>query len=140
MVNLEDYNEVCKAIIRLDESGYFGLGLSHLFTDISWLGSGDKWSKYSHAPNEIQTMAERFAKECLLRLMRNQKHLAEEKADELWNKYTSISEDNREAKAKAYEAYSDMNDTISDLEADCAEIENHIIAEYVSGCNDPFKH
>lgn len=140
MADLEDFDDVLKAIGELDKSGYFRTGLDNLMTDVSRLKSGNKWSKYSDAVDNINGMVERLAIESYYQLMKNKKELAEEKADELYDKYAAIPEEKRDEKAEAYEAYNDAQDEVNDLDFDCEQINAHIEAVYVSAADAPFNH
>lgn len=124
MVNLEDFDDVLKAIREYD----YGVGVSidNLYTSSSDCKVDE--SEYSYLKNSLRELTERLAKETLLQFKKNEVFLKDKEIDEKWRKYEAIPEEDRDAKADAYEAYNDAEDEASDLRCEIDNIEYHIEA------------
>lgn len=124
MVNLEDFEDVLKAIRKYDYN--VGVSISNLYT--SCFDCKVKESEYSHLQSDLTEQVNRLALNTLLIFKKNEVFLKDKEIDEKWRKYDAISDENRDAKADAYEAYNDAEDEASDLRYEIDEIEHHIDA------------
>lgn len=124
MVNLENFNEVLEAIREYDYS--MGVSIDNLCNYCS--DCEVKETEYFYLKNNLRDMVERLAIETLLQFKRNEAYLKDKEIDEKWRKYDAIPEDDRDAKADAYEAYNSAEDEASDLRHEIEDIESHIEA------------
>ena len=75
----------------------------------------------------MDEVVEKTALEMLLLIRRDKEHKAYDKSTELWNKYSSIPEENRDDKADASEAYYNADDEASDFSDEAEEVRQYII-------------
>lgn len=123
-MDLSNFHEVSKEIRKYDYS--IGISIENLYVSCSDCKVEE--SDYSDLRNDLTELVERLAVKTLLKLKINEEGLKEKEIDEKWLRYQAISEENRDLKADAYEAYSDAEDEASDIRAEIEEIENHIEA------------
>ena len=123
-MDLSDFDEVLKEIRKYDYS--IGISIENLYFSCSDCKVEE--SDYSDLRNDLTELVEKLAVKTLLKLKINEEHLKDKEVDEKWRQYQAISEENRDLKADAYEAYSDAEDEVSDIRAEIEEIENHIEA------------
>lgn len=123
-MDLSNFHEVSKEIRKYD----YGIGISIENLYFSCSDCKVEESDYSDLRNDLTELVEKLAVKTLLKLKINEEHLKDKEVDEKWRQYQAISEENRDLKADAYEAYSDAEDEVSDIRAEIEEIENHIEA------------
>lgn len=123
-MDLSDFEEVSKEIRKYDYS--IGISIENLYVLCSSCRVEE--SDYSDLKNDLTELVERLAVKTLLKLKINEEFLKDKEIDEKWRRYQAISEENRDLKADAYEAYNDAEDEVSDIRAEIEEIENHIEA------------
>ena len=123
-MDLSNFHEVSKQIRKYD----YGIGISieNLYVLCSHCKVEE--SGYCNLKNDLPELVERLAVKTLLKLKINEVYLKDKEIDEKWRQYQAISEENRDLKADAYEAYNDAEDEASDMRTEIEEIENHIEA------------
>lgn len=138
MVDLNNFEEVVKAIEQLDISSYFSRSLYNLMASVSWLRSGNKWSKYSDAINNIEDMIKRLAQDSYLQLMENKRNLAGDVTEDLFKRWLEVPEDNVNKEVAARFAYEEASDKYAKLCDECKQINEQIYA--IDLANSPFSH
>lgn len=123
-MDLSNFYEVSKQIRKYD----YGIGISIENLYVSCSDCKVEESDYSDLRNDLTELVEKLAVKTLLKLKINEEGLKEKEVDEKWRQYQAISEENRDLKADAYEAYNDAEDEASDMRTEIEEIENHIEA------------
>lgn len=129
-MDYSNIEEVAKAIMGYDRNlGMTFYNLPTVIDDAFTRDSGLKESKYYDARNQLNELALKCAIKTLLVLKRNKRDLVSEKVDDLFRKYHAVSEDNRDEKVAAYEAYSEAEDSQSDASHEVEELEWYIVAQ-----------
>lgn len=123
-MDLSNLHEVSKEIRKYDYS--IGIGIENLYVLCSSCRAEE--SDYCNLKNDLPELVERLAVKTLLKLKINEVYLKDKEIDEKWRQYQAISEEQRDLKADAYEAYNDAEDEASDIRSEIEEIENHIEA------------
>ena len=123
-MDLSNFYEVSKEIRKYDYS--IGISIENLYVLCSHCKVEE--SDYCNLKNDLTELVEKLAVKSLLKLKINEEYLKDKEIDEKWRRYQAISEENRDLKADAYEAYNDAEDEASDIRAEIEEIESHIEA------------
>ena len=123
-MDLSNFYEVSKEIRKYDYS--IGISIENLYVLCSHCKVEE--SGYCNLKNDLPELVERLAVKTLLKLKINEVYLKDKEIDEKWRQYQAISEENRDLKADAYEAYKDADNEVSDIRAEIEEIEYHIEA------------
>ena len=121
-MDLSDFDEVLSEIRKANYN--MGVTLDNLKTSVSEYREehGSEWNA-----DYMDEVVEKAALEMLLLIRRDREHKAYDKSTELWNKYLSIPEENRDDKADASEAYYNADDEVSDFSDEAEEVRQYII-------------
>ena len=123
-MDLSNFHEVSKQIRKYD----YGIGISIENLYVSCYDCKVEESDYCNLKNDLTELVDKLAVKTLLKLKINEEYLKDKEVDEKWRQFQAVSEENRDLKADAYEAYKDADDEVSDIRTEIEEIEYHIEA------------